>query len=268
MSDDQISQDFRLAKQLAGARPPDFQGTLKKKGVTPGWSERYFRLFGNKLIYYKNDQFVGNINLTNSGGRLLEEGKFALSGPYMKREFKLDATTPANRTKWLSKLSNSGVEIPGFAKKASPEKKAREQWSCSMCTLVNAGTNNRCEVCGSHYTSRVQTNVVDGQDALMKQIQDQKPSEDQQPQQSVPQQVQQPPPAAPAPVAVEPIPVVAAPAPVAVEPIPVVAAPVQQPAAVYVPQSEVQQQTSTVPQLTQEPLLTVATDMGDIPMAC
>eukprot|EP01060_Flectonema_neradi_P002094 TRINITY_DN1126_c0_g1_i1.p1 TRINITY_DN1126_c0_g1~~TRINITY_DN1126_c0_g1_i1.p1 ORF type:complete len:295 (+),score=68.57 TRINITY_DN1126_c0_g1_i1:97-885(+) len=260
-SEAQIASDYQLAKQLSGARPPEYQGTLKKKGVTPGWSERYFRLYGNKLVYYKNDQFVGDINLTNSSGRLLEEGKFAISGPFMKREFKLDATTRANRQRWLSKLSTCGVDIPGFRREAAEKKPvAREQWSCSMCTLVNAATNNRCDVCGSHYTSRVQTNVLSGQDALMRQIQENK-------QAAVPppyQQAAYPPQQAHPPQQVEPqYQQPAAYSPPPQQPPQQQPVPVQEPAAptpVYVPQSEVQMQQPVAAQPT--------IDASDIPMAC
>ncbi|KAJ9453698.1 hypothetical protein DIPPA_04586 [Diplonema papillatum] len=143
--------DAALAQSMPSARPPDFQGILKKKGVTPGWRERYFKLFDHMLVYFKDNEMKGELNLQGARAEILSEsGVFQLTGPMLKRqEIKLDADSWHCMEKWLRKLGKNGVDVgKEFAPTKSTSRPDPQKWACSRCTLLNKPLTAVCDACG------------------------------------------------------------------------------------------------------------------------
>eukprot|EP01059_Diplonema_ambulator_P004144 TRINITY_DN13854_c0_g1_i2.p1 TRINITY_DN13854_c0_g1~~TRINITY_DN13854_c0_g1_i2.p1 ORF type:complete len:283 (+),score=67.32 TRINITY_DN13854_c0_g1_i2:40-849(+) len=133
---------------MMSARPPDYQGLMRKKGRTPGWKERYFKLYGHMLVYYDKEVFKGDIDLRGAKVTFEKEGSlaFSLTGSQLKRQpIKLEVKTKELFDRWMQKLGEAGVDV-GMKYR---HEDTGVQWSCDLCTLLNKSSATRCAACGS-----------------------------------------------------------------------------------------------------------------------
>eukprot|EP00755_Sulcionema_specki_P032367 Sspe_Gene.98588::Locus_71984_Transcript_1_1_Confidence_1.000_Length_473::g.98588::m.98588 len=132
------SKDAALARSIPSARPPDYQGVMRKRGagLLKGWQDRTFKLYGHMLVYYQNDLWKGEIDLREASATPTGDGgKFIIEGPHAKRGFELDAGSAEKMEKWFARLHNAGVQTPNSEAVAA----VVPPWNCDRCTLQNQG---------------------------------------------------------------------------------------------------------------------------------